>query len=212
MLSTPLEMKLPQLLILDLNGTLVCRVKKKAMYVRPYAHVFFDYIFREFTVMVWSSAQPQSVRDMCRAFGSHRSDIDVVWDRRSLNLSETDYHRKVQTVKDLRKVWDHYKGKFNATNTILLDDSIEKARLQPDNAIHLSTFDHRSPEFTQSGEAELLHVMDYLKILRDQSNVAEYMHKHPYDRQHTHPLSRDTAHYRFDSVDDLIAPLESTLL
>ncbi|KAI8970700.1 HAD-like domain-containing protein [Pilobolus umbonatus] len=185
----------PQLLILDLNGTLVYRIKKKGMYVRPYSSEFFDFIFKHFTVMVWSSAQPQSVDFMCKAFGDHRKTIDLIWDRRSLRLSRADYHRKVQTIKDLQYVWTHYRDRFDASNTILLDDSAEKTQLQPYNCVHPSTFTH-SQEFMKEGECELLHVMDYLKDLQCQSNVANYIKDHPYTRKNRHVPSSVSPYYR----------------
>ncbi|KAI8080218.1 HAD-like domain-containing protein [Gilbertella persicaria] len=170
-----------QLLILDLNGTLVSRVSKRSMYVRPYSQKFIDYVFDNFNVMLWSSARPHSVRNMCRMFGKRTKDISVIWDRTSFELSEVDYGRKVVTVKDLDKVWKHFNYKYDPTNTILIDDSPVKAQLQPYNCIHPSEFKHTSKSFVSSGESELLHLINYLKVLQFQSNVANYIKQHPYD-------------------------------
>lgn len=170
-----------QLLILDLNGTLVSRNRKsKSMYVRPYTQEFFDYIFENFNVMLWSSAQPHSVNYMSRIFGHRKDKLSVVWDRTSLGLSTQDFNRKIVTIKDLNKVWKHFGGKYNATNTILLDDSRQKTVLQPYNAIHPTEFEHNSATFTSNGESELLHVMEYLKVIQFQSNIAWYIKHHPY--------------------------------
>lgn len=49
-----------QLLILDLNGTLVSRAGRNpttSLFVRPYDKEFFDYIFSQFYVIVWSSGK-----------------------------------------------------------------------------------------------------------------------------------------------------------
>lgn len=170
-----------QLLILDLNGTLVSRNRKnKSMYVRPFAQPFFDYIFANFTVMLWSSAQPHSVNYMSRIFGSRRSQLDLVWDRTSFQLNKRDFNRKVTTIKDLDKVWRHYAGRFDATNTILLDDSPKKTVLQPYNAIHPTEFEHFSPTFKKQGESELLHVLEYLKKCQFQSNISNFIQCQPY--------------------------------
>jgi hypothetical protein len=183
-LETPIT---NQLLILDLNGTLVSRVNRnKSMYVRPYSQVFFDYIFDNFKVMLWSSAQPHSVKNMSFMFGDKQEKFLAVWDRKSFGLSETDYRRKVVTIKDLDQVWKHFDGKYNATNTILLDDSPKKAQMQPYNCVHPTEFEHLSQAFVSSGESELLHVMDYLKKLQFQTNVANYIKHHPY-----HELLKD---------------------
>ena len=152
------------------------------MYVRPYQDKFLDYIFKHFQVMVWSSAQPHSVTKMCQLFGDYEPDLLRAWDRRYFNLSTSDYNRKSQTLKDLEIVWgglgdDH---EFDATNTILIDDSPAKAIIQPYNSIHLCEFDHTSPNFLKHGEDELLHVVQYLEQLRNQSNVCSFMRQEPF--------------------------------
>lgn len=186
--SIALNQKLKdQLLILDLNGTLISRNKKnKSMYVRPYSKEFFNYIFKNFTIMLWSSARPHSVKYMSRAFGKHVENISVIWDRSHFGLSKFDYNRKIVTIKDLDKVWKYFNGKYNATNTILLDDSFKKTVLQPFNAIHPIEFIHHSNDFILNGEAELLNVMDYLQKLQFQSNISNYIKNFPFKSELNH--------------------------
>ncbi|KAI8387380.1 HAD-like domain-containing protein [Blakeslea trispora] len=172
-----------QLLILDLNGTLVSRVGKRSMYARPYSQEFLNYVFDNFNVMLWSSARPHSVRNMSRLFTTHIKKLVAVWDRESFGLSKYDYNRKCLTIKDLDKVWDYFDGQYDATNTILIDDSPEKAQLQPYNCVHPHEFEHTSDSFVSSGESELLQLIEYLKILRTQSNVSNYIKNHPYNYQ-----------------------------
>ncbi|KAI9491764.1 HAD-like domain-containing protein [Zychaea mexicana] len=179
-LAEPIDDK--KLLILDLNGTLASRTtNRRSMYVRPYQDKFLDYIFRHFKVMVWSSAQPHSVNSMCRLFGSYVDDLLLTWDRRYFNLSTGDYNRKTVTLKDLEVVWRALgQDTYDASNTILVDDSPAKAILQPYNSIHLKEFDHTSPTFRKYGEAELLHVVRYLEQVRIQSNVCSFMREQPF--------------------------------
>ncbi|OBZ85195.1 hypothetical protein A0J61_06757 [Choanephora cucurbitarum] len=181
-----------QLLILDLNGTLVSRIGKRSMYARPYSREFLDYVFDNFNVMLWSSAQPHSVRNMSRLFSTHTKKLVAIWNRESFGLSKEDYYRKCLTIKDLDKVWEYFDGQYDATNTILIDDSPEKAQLQPYNCLHPNEFDHTSKHFTLNGESELLQLIDYLKLLQYQSNVANYIKNHPYQYQ-----SDDTTKHTF---------------
>lgn len=196
------------LLILDLNGTLVSRTKKnKSMYVRPYSKEFFDYIFDNFTVMLWSSAQNHSVKFMSKIFGDKTNKLTLTWDRNSLGLSARDFNRKVVTIKDLNKVWHHFgEGKYDATNTILLDDSPLKTALQPYNAIHPTEFEHFSSTFLSSGESELLHVIDYLKTLQFQSNISNYIKNNPFNsnEQSKEKNIYSTDFYKFDSLEPTI--------
>ncbi|KAI8139901.1 NLI interacting factor-like phosphatase-domain-containing protein [Fennellomyces sp. T-0311] len=180
--STLLEEPVPKkLLILDLNGTLVSRTKARdSMYVRPYQDKFIDYIFRYFHVMVWSSAQPHSVAYMCELFDGRDNELILKWDRRMFGLTSAQYNSKSITIKDLEKVWKALDAKFDATNTVLLDDSPVKAQLQPYNSIHLREFSHTSPTFHSHGESELLHVVRYLGKVRVQSNVCSFMKETPF--------------------------------
>src|SRR5437588_8335434 len=80
-ISTKPSIKLPspspKLVILDLNGTLVCRRKtKKAkitkVLLRPFLNEFLRYIFfsGNFLVMIWSSIRPENVELIIKeAFG-----------------------------------------------------------------------------------------------------------------------------------------------
>ncbi|WWC87509.1 uncharacterized protein L201_002399 [Kwoniella dendrophila CBS 6074] len=143
-------------------------------YPRPYLGSFLEYLFlptpkeekRGWEVFVWSSAQPHNVRGMVEhAFGprfiegiwepdTQRGRIAKengegrllgVWARDKMGLKESDYSRKVQTTKDLRKVLDHLRHpptevnkppyEFDERTIVLLDDSPLKAIYQPFNQV-----------------------------------------------------------------------------
>ncbi|KAI7866266.1 HAD-like domain-containing protein, partial [Spinellus fusiger] len=167
------------LVILDLNGTLVSRTGKRGMYIRPYHQQFFDYLFENFDVMVWSSARPESVENMSLMFGDYNDKLIASWNRTHFGLSKHDFNAKTKTIKDLEKVWSFLGNQYNATNTVLLDDSPQKTILQPYNAIHLKTFGHTSPSFASHGDCELIHVQRYLEQLTV-DNVASFMRQQPY--------------------------------
>ncbi|KIY72494.1 hypothetical protein CYLTODRAFT_486329 [Cylindrobasidium torrendii FP15055 ss-10] len=135
-----------KLIVLDLNGALLHRTKSsKGIRLRPHLDLFVAFIFHPTTrdwldAMVWSSAQPQNVsRMVSSAFGKHETALLDVWTRDKMDLTPDAYKRKVQTVKDLRKVWAAFPQHSQAT-TILVDDSPAKARLQPYNQICLSEY------------------------------------------------------------------------
>lgn len=46
--------------------------------------------------------------------------------RADLGLTPEQYNSKVETTKDLRKIWA-VSPEFDKTNTVLLDDSVSKA-------------------------------------------------------------------------------------
>ncbi|KAG8215876.1 hypothetical protein J3R82DRAFT_7841 [Butyriboletus roseoflavus] len=164
-----------KLLVLDLNGTLLIRSARsrvasgpqlRPVQPRPYMQSFQQYLFCLETkawldTMVWSSAQPHSVNDMVdKVFGATKNELKAVWNRKSLGLSEAEYHQKTATMKDLTKPWDllasalspeKFKGHsavpsqsqaiHSAFTTLLLDDSPHKAALQPYNHVCIPEYD-----------------------------------------------------------------------
>ncbi|RIA86248.1 HAD-like domain-containing protein [Glomus cerebriforme] len=202
--SVYLEDPPPKLLVLDLNGTLVYRDNaKRNIILRPHMKKFMKYIFdsNSFFVMVWSSAQPINVDKMVKAaFGQYEKKLVAKWTRKHLNLSDQDYHQKVETIKDLEKVWEELNNRnstdlpqiiWDQTNTILIDDSCLKAKLQPYNAIHLPDFDDERCK--SKNDHELYNVIGYLRKLHNQSNVSAYIKDYPYtpnDNQNS-SMSRD---------------------
>lgn len=174
--SVPAPKRPESLIILDLNGTLCSRTTTKSFYTRPHADTFFNYIFRNFTVMVWSSAQESSVKKMCSMFEPHKPDI--VWHRGHLGLSTADFYRDVEAVKDLENVWNAY-PQFSAINTFVLDDTEAKLAAQPYNLVLMRTFDHNS--LAPEGERDLLKVVQYLSLARVHKNVCNYIRYLPFD-------------------------------
>ncbi|KAI8636104.1 HAD-like domain-containing protein, partial [Parasitella parasitica] len=167
-----------QLLILDLNGTLISRLKGngRGYYVRPHYKQFLEFVFNHFTVMVWSSARQQSVQMMCKIF---QQPLELVWNRDHFELEPDQYYRNTETVKDLTKAWHHFSNRHDAKDTIMLDDTISKLIYQPYNLIHIKTFDSNDI-IKGAADNELLKVIRYLDVLRSQSNVANFMRNDPF--------------------------------
>ncbi|KAJ2003571.1 hypothetical protein GGI04_002922 [Coemansia thaxteri] len=196
-----------QLIVLDLNGTLIKRGPRgkdgsRAGYARPHLTEFLQFILKHFAVMVWSSAQPYSVNNMLQCFMNEQQKRFVrVWDRRFCDLDGF-YHGKTRTTKDLlkitggysladsphRDVYGTYKGylgiapevkdHWTLENMMLVDDSETKAALQRDNHLHISTFEDLRHD------DELLHLQRYLQVYidsRDQfPDLVSYLKQRPW--------------------------------
>ncbi|KAL5640317.1 hypothetical protein ACGC1H_007553 [Rhizoctonia solani] len=144
------------LLVLDLNGTLLHRRRTNSghtshVYVRPYLGAFLQYISHQsasLNVAVWSSARRANVDLMVdRAWTGQKPGIVLA--REDMQLTDRQFNHNVRTTKDLRQLWlrlaqaqaQTQSGVMHGpTNTILLDDSIHKARLQPNNHLALPTY------------------------------------------------------------------------
>ncbi|CCU77350.1 NIF domain protein/phosphoprotein phosphatase [Blumeria hordei DH14] len=190
----PFLLRKPQhlLVVLDLNGTLIYRPNKKnpTHFVgRPHALRFLRYCIENFTVVIWSSARPENVNLICNRFipPSLRNRLTAIWARNKFGLVKEDYDLKVVCFKRLSKLWGDASisqshpdysigGRWDQTNTVLIDDSFEKARSEPFNMI-------RVPEFfgdTHESNDILLKVLDYLDCLSLHSNISAYIHKDPF--------------------------------
>ncbi|ODH49979.1 hypothetical protein GX48_03925 [Paracoccidioides brasiliensis] len=99
----------PLLIILDLNGTLIHRVGRRPIRfkTRPGLHKFITELFANYTVMVWTSSQPLTVREVFeKTFTKEeRGKFIAVWARDTLGLTARQYSEKVQVYKRLDKVW-----------------------------------------------------------------------------------------------------------
>ncbi|EEH41272.1 hypothetical protein PAAG_03558 [Paracoccidioides lutzii Pb01] len=99
----------PLLIILDLNGTLIHRVGRRPIRfkTRPGLHKFITELFAKYTVMVWTSSQPLTVREVFeKTFTKEeRGKFIAVWARDTLGLTARQYSEKVQVYKRLDKVW-----------------------------------------------------------------------------------------------------------
>ncbi|KAI7466269.1 hypothetical protein KC367_g6407 [Hortaea werneckii] len=188
-ISKTLDKPRPLLIILDLNGTLLFRKSRGASFVgRPKVQEFLQYLLAKHKVMVWSSATPTNVELMCeKLFAPHQKDKLVgIWGRDKLHLSPTQYNQKVQVYKQLRWAWGDHSvassappstGEWDQENTVLIDDSEEKAASEPYNLLKIDEYEGTA----EQDEMDVLgQVVEYIEKLSRQSNVSAYMRKHPF--------------------------------
>ncbi|KAB5575929.1 HAD-like domain-containing protein, partial [Coniochaeta sp. 2T2.1] len=199
LLPRTLPLPQPLLVIIDLNGTLLYRPNShkapRHFVLRPGAAEFLSFCLSStqtqtsFKVMIWSSARPANVAAMLDKLPltkSQRSDLVAVWGRDKFGLSPEDYTRRVQCYKRLTKVWADplkdrteeaggwVKGGWSQGNTVLIDDSKEKARSEPYNAVEI-------PEFRGDMTEDVLpRVRGYLEGLARQADVSTYMRVSPF--------------------------------
>ncbi|KAI8988834.1 HAD-like domain-containing protein, partial [Pilobolus umbonatus] len=161
-----------QLLVLDLNGTLLAK-NLKTYYTRPHIYEFMEYIYSHFQVVFWTSATEGNMNRMITFFQLYPNPL-LCWSRRHIGLTEAEFFDNVITVKDLNMVWERLPW-YNLFNTIIVDDSPEKVCLHPHNLVQLSTFDRDN----NTQDTVLLQLKEYLEKLQYQSNVANYIKHHP---------------------------------
>ncbi|PYH48236.1 NIF domain protein [Aspergillus saccharolyticus JOP 1030-1] len=191
----------PLLVILDLNGTLVHRKNRlnpPSFTERAGFRQFRETLLRKYSVMVWSSSQPFTVRGLCHKLfpGPARKKLIAEWGRDKFNLTQSQYRSKTQVYKTLSTVWcdqriqsSYPKGRgrngqqptegaedphWDQTNTILIDDSKLKAISEPYNILEV-------PEFTgQPGPDDhrvLSKVLQLLEELARYDDVSQVLRR-----------------------------------
>lgn len=198
----PISLDDPQrlLIILDLNGTLVYRPNPNRQPTkiehRAFLREFLQYLFSNFSVMVWSSARPQNVQSMTDQVlpRDQAGALVARWARDSFGLSEKDYNLNVQVYKDLRLVWSKEEiqkqhpqyadgVRWCQRNTVLIDDSLEKAFAQPHNLIDIPEFEGVPKGRGREVELEqrvLNELAGYLERVRYQANVSSFIREKPF--------------------------------
>ncbi|KAL3425598.1 phosphoprotein phosphatase [Phlyctema vagabunda] len=180
------------MVVIDLNGTILYRPSKAQptrFVERPHARRFLKYCVDTFTVVIWSSAREQNVRTMCKAFLTDELEgrVTAVWGRDKFGLTREDYNSRVQCYKRLTKIWEDPElrtshpdvaagGIWDQSNTVLIDDSYEKARSEPYNLIAVPEFfgDRHEPDNI------LPQVHDYLNWLSCHTDVSSCIRTHAF--------------------------------
>ncbi|KAF2216259.1 hypothetical protein CERZMDRAFT_109200 [Cercospora zeae-maydis SCOH1-5] len=205
--QTPQQLSAPRalLVVVDLNGTLLKRWKYSGTNkstLRPHVHEFLDYVLANHKLMIWSSARPQNVNVMCTKLitPEQRQKLVTIWARDTLRLSPQAYDRKVQVYKQLSWIWNdssvqaanpHQKEMWSQSNTVLIDDSIDKAASEPHNLVEVEEFEAHDRQI--QSDTYLLEVKAYLQTLSLQGDVSAYMRSQPFKHSSASQLSSRTA-------------------
>ncbi|AEO63257.1 uncharacterized protein THITE_2108247 [Thermothielavioides terrestris NRRL 8126] len=211
----PLLLPAPQplLVVIDLNGTLLHRPNKRSptkFIERPLARAFLRHCIDTYHVVIWSSARPENVQRMCAQLlpPAYLARVVAVWGRDRFGLTPADYARRTQCYKRLTRLWADPAVRaahpqsgatgwpagprcWDQGNTVLIDDSAEKARSEPHNAVTLPEFagDLAAEQQLQPWEEELegedsqqvlARVAKYLGVLAWQVDVSAYIRARPF--------------------------------
>ena len=164
--EAPAKVEQPRklLVLLDLNGTLVYRHGSQRQFSvkRPGVDRLLEYLFEHHAVLIFTSATMRSAEKMAQELLTPKQygELITIRAREHLGLKSEQFYNKVQVYKELHKIWSVPEVKQSAkelgttwdmTNTILIDDSIEKARSHPHNLLQVPEFMHAE---SSSAEAQ----------------------------------------------------------
>jgi hypothetical protein len=185
-----------KLLVLDINGLLVSTydfsdgtqpqevehavIGRKCIYKRPSCDDFLKFCFQNFHVGVWSSANQRNVQQAVNfVFKNMKPMLEFIWHQADCSNTGIDHPEivgKPVFLKELSKLWNRFGGgKFNASNTLLIDDTPYKAiRNPPFTAIFPHPYTHDFNDDFLLGP-----LRKFLEGIRDASDVQEYVKRNP---------------------------------
>ncbi|KAJ1550039.1 hypothetical protein HK096_009080, partial [Nowakowskiella sp. JEL0078] len=207
-LSKKIPMRKELLVILDLNGTLLKRVKREnkalanlnpTLPPNPYlilnqnrlVHFILNFkavIFSPLDFASWTSAKLMNAIPINkRTFGDDYQNLIFSWDRSKCKLVDhRDTRGKFSTVKDLDFVWNDINSnkhrKWNETNTVIVDDTSSKLANQPNNHILIPNFDVCNNSVDCLNDTTLLSLSKYFDLLfdSDYQDVREFIRSNPF--------------------------------
>jgi hypothetical protein len=181
------------LVILDLNGVLLYRERRKdpkKFDPRSDLAKFFEYLFANHEVMIWSSAKPENVESMVQNLFNEEqySKLVAIWARDKLRLTPTQYAGRAQVYKQLSWVWEDTdieakgletgQGNWSQSNTVLVDDSALKASAEPHNLVEVPEFKGVAKEY--SCGSVLSQIAGYLEDAKYATDVSYHMRNAPF--------------------------------
>jgi len=164
---------------------------------RPYFDQLLEFLHANsshFKAMVWSSAAVHNVAVVCDAYFQPGFLVDV-WGRekchkywlegeeRAEALRNSDGLKDVAgvhyelTLKDLESIWASSEGRWDARNTLLIDDCIVKASTHPLNAIHPRPYSAElcATQEEYESDNELLWLIRYLEGCRGVPDIRSHV-------------------------------------
>ncbi|ORZ30179.1 HAD-like domain-containing protein, partial [Catenaria anguillulae PL171] len=195
------------LLILDLNGCLMTRlnhqefqlarksgyplpakvgtVAKKPVFMRPHAIEFVRYVqaMPELDVAVWTSATAKNAATLIdMVLGSKTySQFKFVWGREKCTPVQNEETPWATIKVDLGAIYKAFPD-YTPERTLIVDDSLYKARLNAANALVLPSFDLINPLAAPMADTVLLDLAAYLRLLVrvNPPDVRKYIHANPF--------------------------------
>jgi hypothetical protein len=128
----------------------------------------------------------------------------AIWARDTLRLPQKAYNEKVQVYKQLSWIWgdksvqaknSDWRGVWGQDNTVLIDDSVEKAASEPHNIIQIEEFEGRQEQM----KVDVLgQVVKYLEKLRKQRDVSAFIRRSPFVFEPEESFEWATVPYNMD--------------
>jgi len=164
------------------------RIAGTTIVPRPDLHEFLAFVNRHFCLAVWTSAKAKTARKLVSALvpPAIANQLLFIWAQHDCDsvvgtsvdafedYDNDDANAGMLLEKDLSKVWKEY-PMWNASNTILMDDSPDKCTAWSNNAVHPPPLNGLIPIESSTGIADTLGLEDPV-VENDDENVLRQRH------------------------------------
>ncbi|KAL5544641.1 hypothetical protein UlMin_008425 [Ulmus minor] len=206
-----------KLLVLDVNGLLAdfvdfgsCRarpdiiISNKAVFKRPCCDDFLQFCFNTFNVGIWTSRMKENMDKVVNfLFGDSSEKLLFCWHRSQCTytgFNTLEKSTKPLVLKELKKLWENLepglpweKGEYDATNTLLLDDSPYKSLRNPEyTALFPYSYRHSDKNDRSLGPGGALRT--YLEGLAMADNVQNYVKENPFGQR---PITKNNSSWNY---------------
>jgi NLI interacting factor-like phosphatase len=160
------------------------------MIKRPGIDALFEYLFTNHVIMVCTSVTGKNANFMVNKLltAEQRKKLVTIRPRHTFGLTPAQYASKVQIYKNLEDIWNdpivdnavpHGQPAWSMANTVLIDDSVLKAKAQPHSLIQVPEFEWEMTtgkgslqKVVKVREEQILKsVQEKLELLKQQANV-----------------------------------------
>ncbi|CAH2036967.1 unnamed protein product [Thlaspi arvense] len=190
-----------KLVVFDLNGILVDiarghtgqfvpdgKISARSVFRRPFVTSFIDFCFERFNVGIWSSRLIGLDYMTNVVMGNYGKNLLFCFDQSiciTTGFKTLENSSKPLFLKDLRRVWDRFgaclncgKRKYDETNTLLVDDSPDKALCNPPHT-GIFPFPYQYTDLKDCALGPDGELRKYLERLVDAENVQKFVEENP---------------------------------
>ncbi len=140
------------------------------IFERPHLQEFLDYLFKHFTVSVWTAASKDYATFIVDNFILVKPErkLDFIFFSHHTKISDTLYN----SPKNLRILWEVFNyTDYSANNTIIIDDLFDVYDAQPYNTVRIKYFDINLIKYDT--DSDLLRVLSLLKQYDEKLSIAD---------------------------------------
>ncbi|KAI9203976.1 NLI interacting factor-like phosphatase-domain-containing protein [Polychytrium aggregatum] len=156
-----------------LYATISKRKGPERIHIRPHVDVFLKVLLENFSVATWTSAMAKNAEPLVDLIMQDRSeDLAFQWSQDKCTLTGRQVRKsngsgnKPEIIKELQTVWEspevNSDNRWSEKNTIIIDDSLFKARMNPKNILHIPAFTTQDHTVDSKKDMVLPSLLKYL--------------------------------------------------